>query len=77
MSQSKITTFANETLDKIFAYLANKNAWLALIKGKVATTNSSQDILLTYYKYVAPLLCFANAVPRHFIIRANSLIDTP
>ncbi|KAI4957944.1 hypothetical protein J4E86_005084 [Alternaria arbusti] len=32
MSQSKITTFANETLDKIFAYLANKDAWLALIK---------------------------------------------
>jgi len=49
MSQSKITTFANETLDKIFAYLADKDTWLALIKGKVAATNSSQDILLTYY----------------------------
>ena len=49
MSQSKITTFANETLDKIFAYLADKDDWLALIKGKVAAKNSSQDVLLTYY----------------------------
>ena len=32
MSQPKITAFANELLDKIFAYLLDKGDWLALCK---------------------------------------------
>ncbi|KAI4640419.1 hypothetical protein J4E93_008625 [Alternaria ventricosa] len=44
MSQSKITTFANETLDKIFAYLADKDAWLALIKAAPHLAGSVQTL---------------------------------
>ncbi|KAI4943608.1 hypothetical protein J4E91_009245 [Alternaria rosae] len=45
MSQSKITTFANEILDKIFAYLTNKDDWFALIKTHRSFRASAQQLL--------------------------------
>lgn len=45
MSQPKITTFANELLDKVFAYLVSKDDWLALCKTHRSFKASGQQLL--------------------------------
>ncbi|KAL1795327.1 hypothetical protein ACET3X_007143 [Alternaria dauci] len=45
MSQPKITTFANELLDKIFAYLVDKDDWRALCTTHRSFTASGQRFI--------------------------------
>ncbi|CAN9322982.1 unnamed protein product [Alternaria alternata] len=45
MSQPKITAFANELLDRIFAYLVDKGDWLALCKTHRSFKASGQRLL--------------------------------
>ncbi|KAG9188029.1 hypothetical protein G6011_01952 [Alternaria panax] len=45
MSQLRITTFADEVLDKIFAYLVDKGDWLALCKAHRSFKASGQRLL--------------------------------
>jgi hypothetical protein len=44
-SQLKITTFANEILDKVFAHLTNKDEWLALCRTYRSFKSSAQQLL--------------------------------
>ncbi|CAN9323796.1 unnamed protein product [Alternaria alternata] len=45
MSQPKITAFANELLDRIFAYLVDNGDWLALCKTHSSFKASGQRLL--------------------------------